>query len=290
MNLKDLEYIIALAETGHFGKAAQSCFVSQPTLSHQLKKLEDELGVILFERAPKQVIPTAVGAHIIEKARQVVRITSDIIQLATSDPLSGEFTIGIIPTISGYLLPRVMPELVPQFPKLKLVLIEDKTDALIRQLEQGKLDCMIAALPVSNAGFDVMTLVTDPFYLAVPAHHSLAQKRSVTLADIQEEPLLLLEEGHCLRDQALSVCSLHQKRSPQNYQATSLETIRYMVASGLGCTLLPKISLRNDPLIATIPFMTPGPSRTIAGFWRNASSRQPLIHDILTHTKRVLSA
>ena len=279
MNLQDLKYIVELDQVRHFGRAAERCFVSQPTLSLQLKKLEIELGVTLFERNQTQVIPTPIGEKIIEKARTVLASVVELAEIASMNPLSGTIKLGVIPTISPYFLPRVMPQLIRLFPQMKFVVIEEKTNLLVDKLAAGALDLCIAAYPLLNSTFEYFKIAKDPFFLALPLGHPLANNASISIADIPND-LLLLEEGHCLRDQALVVCN-RPTLQESDYRGTSLETLRYMVASGLGCTLMPQMSLNGAASdISVVSFESPGPFRTIAGFWRKTSPRRNLLMQI----------
>ncbi|WP_040953697.1 LysR substrate-binding domain-containing protein, partial [Coxiella burnetii] len=205
MNIRDLKYLLAVADSAHFGKAAEKCFVSQPTLSAQLKKLEEELGVRLFERNNKRVLITPIGQIIAAQVRVILQEVEKLKVLAQNaqDPFAGVFHLGIIPTLGPYLLPIILEIFKKRLPKLNLVVYENKTENILHELQQGRLDAVILALPVSAPNLVVQELFCEPFYVALPKHHPLAKKKSVTLADLEKETLLLLEEGHCLREQAL---------------------------------------------------------------------------------------
>ena len=242
MNLSDLRYLVAVADHRHFGRAAEACFVSQPTLSTQIKKLERELGVELFERHPRQVLLTAAGEQVLQHARRAVAEADSIREVArqTRDPETGSLRLGIFPTLGPYLLPHVVPALHRRFPQLELLLVEEKTEVLLQRLHDGVIDVAALALPVDGDHLHSEPLFDEQFVLAVPADHDLAStKRKVNLSVIAGEQLLLLEEGHCLRAQALSVCHLNGASERRGFRATSLETLRQMVASGGGITLLP---------------------------------------------------
>lgn len=286
MNLKDLKYLLALAEYRHFGKAAKACSVSQPTLSIQLKKLEQDLGVQLFERAQKRVLITASGLNIVEQAKNVLHAVNELERVAklANDPFSGELRLGLIPSLGPYLLPHILPVIKQQLAKLSLYLYEDKTEALLTQLDQGSLDAVILALPVQHKGLVVQTLFEEPFFLAMPVSHSLYKSKELHLKDLNHDNLLLLEEGHCLRDQALEVVC-HEKsklEEKMNYRATSLETLRHMVASGAGVTLLPLLALEEQPLIVNKPFAAPMPERKIGMLWRKESALEPCCKRLAT--------
>jgi len=276
MNIRDLKYLVAVDETQHFGKAADRCCVSQPTLSMQLKKLEEELNVQLFERTSKQVLTTEIGKKIIEKARQVLSEIETLKQLAqmAQDPYSGQIRLGIIPTMGPYLLPKLMPEITHQYPKLSLVLYEDKTEVITEKLSQGELDAIILALPIDCENFSMETLFVENFYAAVPKTHVLAKKRALNMQDLENEQLLLLGEGHCFRDQALEACRFSGAQLKSGFQATSLETLRHMVAANVGITLLPKMMVDTLPKqrdIVILPFVDPVPSRQVGLLWRENS-------------------
>src|SRR5688572_2634105 len=239
LKLKDLRYLVAVADTRHFGRAAERSFVSQPTLSAQLKKLEDYLGVQLIERAPKRVALTAAGEEIVERARRILEASEEIVELAKGhrDPLAGQLKLALLPTIGPYLLPNVAARLRKQLPRLELMLYEYQTDPMLEKLHSGEIDVGILALPVPLDGLDVYELYEEPFTVAMPTSHRLSGRNTIKVDDLRDETLLLLEDGHCLRDQALEICSgtaLHEK---QDFRATSLETLRQMVAAGVGITL-----------------------------------------------------
>jgi LysR family hydrogen peroxide-inducible transcriptional activator len=278
MNLRDLEYLVALAETGHFGRAAARCHVSQPTLSAQLRKLEDFLGVALVERRPRRVVLTPAGTAVVERARRMLQDAEDIRGLARAcqDPLSGPLKVGLIPTLGPYLLPRVAPKIARALPKLSLLLHEYQTAPLVERTLAGELDLAVLALPAETRGLVTRPLFEESFLVAMPATHRLAARKRVKAADLEDEKLLLLEEGHCLRDQALEVCA-HVGTEEQAFRATSLETLRQMVASGLGLTLLPGLAAEGPFAgtqgLAVRPFAPPAPHRVIGAAWRRSTSR-----------------
>jgi LysR family hydrogen peroxide-inducible transcriptional activator len=281
MNLRDLHYLVTVSETLHFGKAAKACHVSQPTLSMQLKKLEDTLGVQLFERTNKQVQLTTVGADIVIRAK---RIMAEVAQIklaaaAAHDPLVGNLRLGLFPTLAPYLLPSLMPLLHQHFPNLTLLLTEEKTPTLLQQLESGMIDCALLALPMANDSLATAHLFDEPFMLAVAATHHLAARKTVRIGDLALESVLLLEDGHCLRDQALAVCHRVGVGESNNFRATSLETLRHMVASSDAVTLIPELATRaQDASMRYIPFAEPTPSRAIGLIWRKTSARTPLFN------------
>lgn len=278
MTLRDLQYLVALAETRHFGRAARHCHVSQPTLSAQLKKLEEYLGVALVERRPRKVALTAAGQAVVERARRMLQDAEDIRALAhaSQDPLAGQLKVGLIPTLGPYLLPRVMPRLAQALPKLSLLLHEYQTEPLVQQVLDGELDLAILALPADTRGLQTRPLFAETFLVAMPDRHRLASRRRVRTADLAGEKLLLLEEGHCLREHALEVCS-RAGTEEQDFRATSLETLRQMVASGGGITLLPRLAAEGPFAsargLAVRPFAPPAPSRVVGAAWRRSTSR-----------------
>lgn len=283
LKLKDLRYLVAVADTRHFGRAAERSFVSQPTLSAQLKKLEDYLGVQLIERAPKRVSLTAAGEEIVERARRILEASEEIVEIAKghSDPLAGRLKLALLPTIGPYLLPNVAAKLRKALPRLELMLYEYQTDPMLEKLHSGEIDVGILALPVALDGLDVYELYEEPFTVAMPADHRLASRAHIKIEDLDHETLLLLEDGHCLRDQALDICSGTGVQEKQDFRATSLETLRQMVAAGVGITLLPELAGRgaygNARGVAIRPFVKPVPKRTIGAVWRKSSARRAAI-------------
>jgi LysR family hydrogen peroxide-inducible transcriptional activator len=276
MTLQELKYLVALADHGHFGQAAEACFVSQSTLSTGLKKLEDFLGVILFDRSLKRVTPTPIGREIVDSARRIVEEAVRIRELASyaKDPMDRTVHLGVIPTLGPYYLPHVLTLVRGQYPKLRLLLREEMTPSLLVHLAEGKLDAGLLALPLSDPGLDVLPLFEEPFLAALPADHALARAKSVKLDDLAQAGLLLLEEGHCLRDQALDACRLQGLKS-EEIRATSLETLRQMVGLGLGVTLMPALAVGGQGAatthLAIRPLGKPGASRLIGLAWRKRS-------------------
>jgi LysR family hydrogen peroxide-inducible transcriptional activator len=283
MNLKDLKYLVALADTGHFGKAAERTFVSQPTLSAQLKKLEEYLGVKLVERQPKNVQLTEVGRQVVVRARRMLDEGDEIIALARSntDPFAGKLKVALIPTIGPYLLPRVMQKIRKTMPHLGLMLYEYQTEPLLKRLRDGEIDLGIIALPALQEGVESRPLYEEAFTVALPNHHPLADKSTIKVADLKGQTLLLLEDGHCLRDQALEVCSRVDVREAEDFRATSLETLRQMVVAGLGLTLLPELAVESpfgsQRGLTIRQFGKPVPTRTVGAVWRKSSTRAAAI-------------
>jgi LysR family hydrogen peroxide-inducible transcriptional activator len=293
MNLRDLRYLVALADLKHFGQAAEASFVSQPTLSTQIKKLEEELGVPLIERNPRNVLLTDVGEAVVARARLMLREADEIKNIArrAKDPASGAVKIGIFPTLGPYLLPHVVPQIVAKFPKLELMLFEEKTEIILKKLHDGELDAGILALPIHDDTLHCEFLFEEPFVLAVPATHRMAKQKKVKLSDLAEERLLLLDDGHCLRDQALEVCQIAGAVERSGFRATSLETLRHMVSANVGMTLLPALAVR-PPAPATanvvlIPFADPQPHRRIAMVWRRTSALTVFLSELVQSFKNL---
>ena len=286
MNLRDLRYLVALADERHFGRAAERCHVSQPTLSAQVRKLEEYLGVPLVERQPRRVALTDAGIRVVERARRLLLEADAIVELAKSDrdPLSGALKVALIPTVGPYLLPHVARRLRRDLPRLKLMLYEYQTAPLLEKLAAGEIDLGILALPVPLDGLDALPLFDEPFTVAVPAGHPLAARDRLKLEDLRGETLLLLEDGHCLRDQALEVCSRVKVHEDQDYRATSLETLRQMVAAGHGVTLMPQLAAESHGSTARgvriKPFAKPAPARTIGAVWRRSTTRTQAIQAV----------
>jgi LysR family transcriptional regulator, hydrogen peroxide-inducible genes activator len=283
MTLQELRYLVALADHGHFGRAAEACHISQPTLSTQIRKLEEYLGITLFERTNKTVHVTEAAQEIVARARRVLAETDAIVATAQSKsaPLTGPFVLGMIPTLAPYLLPSLIPALGQDFPRLRLVVHEDVTTDLLERLASHHIDAALVALPVADAGFEALPLFDEPFWFAAPRGHELAQGHAVTEEDLRDQPLplLLLTEGHCLRDQALAICGTDTgKTNGTDFRSTSLETIRQLVATGVGCTLLPAMALGDNAggAIAVQPLAN-SLGRRIGLIWRRS---YPKISDL----------
>lgn len=283
IKLKDLRYLVAIADTGHFGQAAARCFVSQPTLSAQLKKLEDYLGVTLVERQPRRALLTPAGEQIVARARRIIESSEEVAEIAKAhrDPLAGKLRVAFLPTIGPYLLPLVAPKLRKALPRLELLLYEYQTTPMLEKLRAGELDMGVLALPIVDDMLATRSLYDEPFVVAAPADHPLAQKKQIRPDDLREVTLLLLEDGHCLRDQALEVCSHVPIREKQDFRATSIETLRQMVAAGAGVTLLPELATRGGYAapkgLALRPFAKPVPIRRVGAVWRKSSPRHVAI-------------
>lgn len=280
MNLRDLEYVVAIAELGSLSRAAEACHVSPSTLSIQLGKLEAYLGVTLFERSRKRVALTTAGHEIVALARDIVRQSRRLMDAAREgrDPMGGVLRLGAFPTLAPYYLPVAVPVIGKTFPKLALRLVEDKTARLEEKLLRHELDAALLALPVSADDLMSVSLFDDPFFLACPAKHVLAKRASIRMDDLDGETLMLLEDGHCLRDQALEVCHRTHAAEDQEFRATSLETLRQMVASGAGMTLMPGMALLPTEGVAYVPFAKrDNPHRTIGLVWRRSGTRHKLM-------------
>lgn len=280
--LRQLQYAVAVAETLSFSRAAERCHVSQPSLSNQLAQLEAALGVRLFERDRRHVLATAAGEPMLERARAILREVDDLVDLAqrSADPLTGTIRLGVIPTLSPYLVSAVRPALRRAFPRLTLRWIEDKTDALVKRLAGGELDGALLALETQLGDLEHEVIGYDPFVLAAPAGHPLAaSSRPATRRDLEGENVLLLDDGHCFRDQALAFCSAAGSEELE-FRATSLPTLAQMVADGAGVTLLPQLAVAAEARRARLsvrPFADPAPGRTIALAWRRRSPLGPAL-------------
>ena len=279
IKLKDLRYLAAVADTGHFGQAAERCCISQPTLSAQLKKLEDYLGVQLIVRQPRGATLTQAGEQIVARARLILSASDEVVTIAQTfrDPLCGRLKVAMIPTVGPYVLPRVAPAVRKQMPRLDLLLFEHQTAVMLVKLQTGEVDVGGLALPVESDGLASRKLYEEDFNVALPEHHRLERRASGLWAYLENESLLLLEEGHCLRDQALEVCGRIGIHERQDFRATSLETLRQMVAAGAGVTLMPELASRgaygNARGVVIRPLARPTPHRQIGAVWRKSSAR-----------------
>ena len=291
MTLTELKYIVAVARERHFGRAAEACFVSQPTLSVAIRKLEEELGVQLFERGGSEIGITPVGARIVEQAQHVLGQTNAIREIAAQgkDPLAGPLRVGVIYTIGPYLLPRLVPRMIADAPQMPLLLQENFTVKLLELLRQGDIDLAILADPFPDPGLATLGVYDEPFVVAEPARHRWARRRAIRSLELKEQTMLLLGTGHCFRDQVLEVCpelSRHSQSSAgiqKTFEGSSLETIRHMVASGVGVTVLPRTACaqpREDELLRYIPFVAPPPHRRVSLVWRKSFTRVPAMEAV----------
>ena len=286
MTLTELRYIVAVARERHFGRAAEACFVSQPTLSVAVKKLEEELGVALFERGPGEVTVTPAGQKIVEQAQRVLEEAARIRELAAAgrDPLAGPLRLGAIYTIGPYLLPKLIPILRRNAPSMQLHILENFTHRLAEMLKNGEVDVILIALPFEEPGIEARAVYDEPFVIAVPKGHRWEGRKRVSSEELTKEALLLLGEGHCFRDQVLEFCHTMRARDrnplARTVEGGSLETIRQMVASGVGVTVLPSTSITSagaSDLMRILPFARPVPSRRVALAWRRSFPRPEAI-------------
>jgi len=292
MNLRDFKYVIAVAETHHFGRAAERCYVSQPTLSGQIKKLEDELGVVIFERTKRSVEITPIGQEIITLARQLMEQADAIEQMARaySDPLAGPFRIGALPTLSPYLMPLILVPLRHQYPQLKLVLSEEVTESLIKRLRSHELDAALVATPVDEPDLTSIPIFDEPFWLALPRKHPLYYEDEITKEDLAELDVLLLSDGHCLARQAMEVFGLSDRPvqgEMGDLRAASLETLLQLVGAGFGCTLVPALAVRGpwmtDSGIMARRLELPGAFRRVSLVFRQSFPRRKVL-DVFVNT------
>jgi len=291
MTLTELKYIVAVAREKHFGRAAEACFVSQPTLSVAIKKLEEELDVRIFERGASEVSVTPLGEQIVRQAQQVIEQAASIKEIAKrgKDPVSGPLRVGIIYTIGPYLLPDLVRSAIERVPQMPLILQENFTAKLLEMLRAGELDCAIMAEPFPDTGLAVAPLYDEPFMAAVPKAHALAKRKQLSAEELKNETMLLLGTGHCFRDHVLEVCpeyarfaspgSVNSEGIRKSFEGSSLETIKYMVASGMGVTVVPQLSVPKDPMphVKYIRFTPPAPTRRVVLAWRRTFPRYEAI-------------
>jgi LysR family hydrogen peroxide-inducible transcriptional activator len=296
-SLRHLRYLAVLAETKHFGRAAEACFVTQSTLSAGLKELERQLGVTLVERTKRRVMVTPLGEAVVARARRLLSDAGEIVDLVrgAAEPLSGPLALGVIPTVAPFLLPKVLPRVRKAHPRLKLHLVEDLTARLLDRLQAGELDLALIALPYRAADIETLDLGDDAFLLATPAGHPLAGHEHVNAGELESAPLLLLEEGHCLRDHALSACHIAEAApAGERLQATSLHTLTQMVAGGMGVTLLPRMAvdagLAKGTGITTSALDDPDAKRKIGFAWRPSSARKAEFRMLAEYFREALPA
>jgi len=299
--IKQLRYLCSVVEHGHFGRAARACHVSQSTLSAGILELEEVLGASLLERNNRSLVLTGLGEEVVARARGLLLDVEDLVALcqAASEPLSGRLRLGVIPTIAPFLLPRLLKRLRGEYPSFTPFIREDLTENLIEALHRGELDLLLLALPVAAESVESMRLFDDPFFLASPAGHPLSQCPSLGTEELHGQDLLLLEDGHCMRDHALEACKLRGAQYTVPYQATSLTTVVQMVASGIGITLLPGMAVEagalNSPDVVLTPFADVGVVREIGLMWRRKTPRRAefrLLGDFITtvHEEQACSA
>jgi LysR family hydrogen peroxide-inducible transcriptional activator len=287
-SLRHLRHFMALHDHAHFGRAAAACYVTQSALSASIKELESVLDATLVDRTKRRVILTPIGVETAERARKIVKDVEELVGFATAsqEPLSGTLRMGTIPTIGPYLLPRVLPGLRETYTRLKLYLVEDLTDRLIDLLHRGRLDVVLLALPYDCSTLETVVLFEDPFVVALPRTHPLANEMRIKSQRLWRENLLLLRDGHCLRDHALSICRLADRRLTEGFEATSLPTLVQMVDNGLGTTLLPTLALDAGLLLGTNlvtrPLLADEPARKIGLVWRQGTGRRDEFHLLAT--------
>ena len=286
MNLRDLKYIVEVAREKNFARASEKVFVSQPALSMQIKKLEETLGVEIFERDKQNFLITPVGAEIIKKAEIILQESEEIKMIAknSKDPHKGEIRIGAFPTVASYFLPNFVKNIHKKFPHLKIFLIEAKSDELITKLKSGELDLCLLAMPIADDNLIGEKIFSEKFLLATPKGHPFSKKSKIQIKELKKQELMLLEDGHCMRDQALEICSMVKAFENQDFRATSLETLRQMVANGTGITLIPEIAVRSDDKIAYVKIFN-APFRTIGIYYRKSSVQKNLIKEIIKLAK-----
>jgi len=294
IKLRDLEYLTAIDEHKHFGKAAQACFVSQPTLSGQLMKLEEQLGLQLVERHRRNVMLTPAGEQLVQEARNVLQAAGQFESCAKAllDPLAGDLHLGLIPTLAPYLLPHIMADLNKGLPNINFFLHENQTKVLLQQLDEGKLDVLILPYLDEMHKFESYQLFDEPLMLATPKKHVLANKKKLALTDLQGEKILTLADGHCLKDQAMGYCFAAGAKEDNSFQATSLETLRYMVASGMGITMLPALAAQGNMAsdsISYCQFRKPEPVRGISLVIRPNYSRMECVRAIVASVRKSIS-
>ena len=288
MTLTELRYVVAVAREKHFGRAAEACFVSQPTLSVSIKKLEEELDVRIFERGTAEVSVTPIGEEIVRQAQAVLEQAAQIRETAKRkrDPIAGPLALGVIYTIGPYLLPELVRQAIERVPQMPLLLQENFTARLLELLRSGELDCAIMAEPFPDAGLAIAPLYDEPFVVAVPKLHALAKRKSISSEELKQEKMLLLGTGHCFRDHVLEVCPEYAQFSPKDaegirktFEGSSLETIKHMVASGMGVTVVPQLAVpaERQTHIVYVPFTKPAPTRRVVLAWRRSFTRYEAI-------------
>jgi len=293
--IRQLQYLTAVVELRHFGRAAERCFVTQSTLSVGIQELESLLEVQLLERNKRMVMPTPLGLTLADKARQIIEMATDLVQQAQGNKgcLVGTLRLGVIPTIGPFLLPRVLPDIRQHYPELKLQLIEDQTARLIERLSNGQIDCAILALPYDLGGYDFEIFWQEIFYVAFPPEHQLVQGGAISSSELPMNEVMLLEEGHCMREHAISACHAHGTQRKATVQGTSLYTIIEMVAGGQGITFIPEMALESTLVersgIRLRPLAEQGPHREIALVWRPTYQRKDNLQLLTQMMRKILS-
>lgn len=278
ITLRQLRYLASLARHRHFGRAAEDCAVTQPALSMQVRELEREIGAELVERRPGEIALTETGLEVAQRAERILAAARDLVDFARHrDVLTGQLRFGIIPTLAPYVLPRVLPQLQERYPALRLEVRETQTRLLVDELSSGELDCIMLALPVEGVDVETLKLFDDRFLLAASSTEPLPARERVAVDDVDQSRLILLEEGHCLRDQALAFCATKGRDLPAGLGATSLTTVMQMVANGYGVTLLPEVAIETearDSRVKLVRFAEPEPARAVGLAWRRTSPRK----------------
>lgn len=295
MNIRDFEYLVALAEHRHFRKAAEACFVSQPTLSGQIRKLEDQIGSPLLERSSRRVLFTDAGMQLVDQAKRILREVKTFREMANGQngEMTGPINIGFIPTLGPYLLPRILPQLKQSYPELELFLHEAQTQLLVNQLAEGKLDCLVLASVEESAAFKEIPLYKEPLYLAVPKDHEWATRDRMSMSELNGRTVLALGDGHCLRDQALGYCFAAGAQDDERFKATSLETLRNMVAAGGGITLLPQLSVPEGEINSAVHYikhLDPAPARNLVLVYRPGSPLRQRFESLAARISSLLQA
>ncbi len=292
--LRQLRFLVAVVERRHFGAAAEDCHVSQSTLSAAILELEAALGVKMLERTKRSVMPTAIGLEVADRAKTLLRDAEELVEAAelARDPASGPLQLGVIPTVGPFVAPKIMPALHCAFPGLKIYLREEQTAPLLARLNDGKLDAAIIALPFPCEGLDTIDLCEDRFFVVCPDGHRLARLASAGPGDLASEDLLLLEDGHCMRDHALAACSLEGAKRNSGFQGTSLHTLVQMAANGLGVTFAPEMAIASGILrgldLKAVPMREGAPARRIVLAWRRTSSRKQLFRGLAQTLRETL--
>jgi LysR family transcriptional regulator, hydrogen peroxide-inducible genes activator len=283
MNLRDIKYIVTVAKARNFTKAAKLCNVSQPTLSTQIHKVEENLNTKIFVRNGNSIDCTPIGLKIVEYANVILTQADAIYEISRTkvDPFAGELKLGVFPTLAPYYLPKIISIFSKKYPRVKLVLKEEKTEQLVNMLDDGLIDVAFLSPPIKSGLLETHEMFSEPFYLCLNKNNPLCDLEQIDYKHLREQKILLLEEGHCLREQALDICKMVSTEQRRNYDATSLETLREMVSSDMGVTLIPKMAVRHHENIRYIPFSAPEPRRKIAMVWRSTSPRNEFLNKIL---------
>ena len=292
MNLQAFKYLLALDEHGGFHKAAKACHVSQPALSIQIRKFEEELGISLIERGHRELIFTPAGGEVLDRARGIMRRVGEVEELSKvwNDPYAGELSIGAFPTLAPYYLPQILDHFVDSYPELHINLIEEKTHILLERLKAGMLDAAFLALPEDHDELEYEVIFSEEFYVGVAPAHALAKRKTITSEKLSSEKLLLLEEGHCLREEALEYCSTAGIGEVLNFRASSMETLLQMISMGRAVSLIPACVARRNPHLHYLKLKGGGASRTIALFWRKSSVRKDLMLELVDDLSREYGA